>query len=100
MRELLAITNALADQSRVSTLLALRHGRLCVCRIVELLQLAPSTVSKHLSILWQAGLVESRKTGRWVYYTIRAAVVLWNGFLELSGMTHALMRIPSGSRPS
>ena len=70
MRELLAITNALADESRVRALLALRNGRLCVCQIVELLHLAPSTVSKHLSILWQAGLVESRKTGRWVFYMI------------------------------
>ncbi len=67
---MLAITNAHADESRVRELLALRHGQLCVCQIVELPQLAASTVSKHLSILWQAGLVESRKTGRWVYYMI------------------------------
>jgi len=49
MRELLAITNALADESRVRALVALTRGRLCVCQIAELLQLAPSTVSKHLS---------------------------------------------------
>ncbi len=70
MREVLAITNAMADESRVRAVLALAHGPLCVSQIVELLQLAPSTVSKHLSILLQAGLVESRKTGRWVYYAI------------------------------
>src|SRR5512136_842487 len=70
MRELLAITNALADGSRVRALLALTHGQLCVCQIVELLQLAPSTVSKHLSILRQADLVESRKEGRWMFYAL------------------------------
>ena len=64
------ITKALADENRVRTLLALRKGELCVCQITELFGLAPSTVSKHLSILFQAGLVESRKDGRWIYYKL------------------------------
>src|SRR6266404_1275941 len=64
------ITKALADENRVRALLALRHGELCVCQITELFGLAPSTISKHLSILHQAGLVESRKDGRWIYYKL------------------------------
>ncbi|MGE5610845.1 MAG: ArsR/SmtB family transcription factor [Bacillota bacterium] len=70
MREVMAITNALADESRVRALMSLRHGELCVCQIVELLQLAPSTVSKHMSILRDASLVEGRKEGRWMYYIL------------------------------
>jgi ArsR family transcriptional regulator, arsenate/arsenite/antimonite-responsive transcriptional repressor len=70
MREFMNITKALADTHRVRTLLALRRGELCVCQITELFGLAPSTVSKHLSILFQAGLVESRKDGRWIYYKL------------------------------
>ena len=70
MREFMNITKALADETRVRTLLALRNGELCVCQITELLGLAVSTVSKHLSILYQAGLVESRKDGRWIYYRL------------------------------
>ena len=70
MREFMNITKALADENRVRALLALRHGELCVCRITELFGLAVSTVSKHLSILYQAGLVESRKEGRWMYYRL------------------------------
>lgn len=66
------ITKALADETRVRTLLALRQGELCVCQITELFGLAPSTVSKHLSILLHAGLVESRKEGRWIYYQLPA----------------------------
>lgn len=65
---MLAIFKALADENRLRALLALQEGELCVCQIVEFLGLAPSTVSKHMSILKQAGLVESRKSGRWVYY--------------------------------
>ncbi len=64
------ITKALADENRVRMLLALRGGELCVCQITELFGLAPSTVSKHLSILYQAGLAESRKEGRWIYYRL------------------------------
>jgi DNA-binding transcriptional ArsR family regulator len=48
--------------------MALQGGELCICQIIALLELAPSTVSKHMSILKQAGLVKSRKEGRWIYY--------------------------------
>jgi len=67
MKQLVKITKALADQTRVRILMALRGGELCVCQIVELLDLASSTTSKHVSILKNAGLVEDRKVGRWVY---------------------------------
>jgi DNA-binding transcriptional ArsR family regulator len=50
--------------------MALRGRELCVCQIIELLELAPSTVSKHMSILKQARLVDTRKCGRWVLYRL------------------------------
>jgi DNA-binding transcriptional ArsR family regulator len=59
---------ALADENRVRALLALDGRELCVCQIIELLALAPSTVSKHMSVLRQAGLVQGQKRGRWMYY--------------------------------
>ena len=68
MREFLAITKALSDENRVRAVMALEGGELCVCQIIELLGLAPSTVSKHMGILREAGLIESRKEGRWIYY--------------------------------
>lgn len=64
----MAIAKALADPSRVRLLLALEGRELCVCQLTALLELAPSTVSKHLSLLHQAKLVELRRAGRWVYY--------------------------------
>ena len=70
MRELIAITKALADSNRVRVLMFLTKGELCVCQVIELLGLAPSTVSKHMSILYNAGLVEARKEGRWMYYRL------------------------------
>jgi DNA-binding transcriptional ArsR family regulator len=68
MRELMAVIKALADENRVRILFALQGRELCVCQIVELLGLAQSTVSKHLSILHQARLIDSRKEGRWMFY--------------------------------
>jgi len=70
MKTLISITKALADPSRVRALAALKGGELCVCQLIEFLGLAPSTVSRHMSILRSAGLVENRKDQRWIYYRI------------------------------
>jgi len=70
MRDLLAITKALADENRLRTIGLLRGRELCLCQIIEVLGLAPSTVSKHMSILHRARLVESRKQGRWAYFRL------------------------------
>jgi len=70
MWDFMAITKALADENRVRMLLALRGRELCLCQIVELVVLAPSTASKHMSILRQSRLVEGRKSGRWMYYRL------------------------------
>jgi ArsR family transcriptional regulator len=70
MRDFLQITKALADENRLRMLMALQGGEVCVCQITELMGLAMSTVSKHLSVLYQAGLVSARKEGRWMYYSL------------------------------
>jgi ArsR family transcriptional regulator len=70
MREMLAVTKALSSDTRVRALMILRDGELCLCQIIDVLSLAPSTVSKHLTVLSEAGLVEWRKEGRWRYYRL------------------------------
>ena len=70
MFEFLNITKALAEENRLRILLALEGRELCVCQIIDLLRLAPSTVSKHMSVLRQARLVDGRKDGRWMYYRL------------------------------
>ena len=70
MKEVMAITKSLADENRTRVLMFLRRGELCVCQIMEVLGLAPSTVSTHLNVLHRAGLLESRKEGRWIYYRL------------------------------
>ena len=70
MRELLAVMKALADPSRLRIVAALRGREFCLCQIVELVGLATSTVSRHMSILEQARLVDARKDGRWTYFRL------------------------------
>ncbi|MDR3631615.1 MAG: metalloregulator ArsR/SmtB family transcription factor [Desulfocapsaceae bacterium] len=70
MEEVIAIAKALSDENRVRALMVLGEKEVCVCQLIELLQLAPSTVSKHMSILKQAKLVDGRKRGRWMYYRL------------------------------
>ncbi len=60
----------MASGQRIRILLALRSQPLCVTVLTELLGLAAATVSKHLWVLAQAGLVESDKTGRCVCYRL------------------------------
>jgi len=70
MRSLLGITGALSDETRIRILMMLDVGELCVCQITDALNLAPSTISKHLSILEDADLILRRKAGRWVFYKL------------------------------
>jgi DNA-binding transcriptional ArsR family regulator len=73
MNGFLQIAKALSDETRVRALLALERGELCLCQVVDLLGLSPSTVSKHMSVLGQAGLVARRRSGRWIYYRLFGA---------------------------
>jgi len=70
VRDLLTITKALGDESRLRALLAVRGGELCVCQLVQVLGLSPATVSKHMDILERAGLVTRRRQGKWRYYRL------------------------------
>ena len=71
MNEVLSVTKALSDGNRLRTVIALREmTELCVCQVTEMLGLAPATISRHISILQNAGLVESRKNGRWIFYRL------------------------------
>lgn len=64
--------NALADETRLKmiTLLA-RHDSLCVCEIQEAFDLGQPTVSHHLKILRDAGLITVERRGKWAYYALR-----------------------------
>ena len=73
MNQLTDIANALSDPNRVRLIVACLDGERCVCQFVELIDPSNASISKHLSMLKRAGLLESRKAGRWVHYKTPAA---------------------------
>lgn len=92
MREISMLFKAVSDRTRLRILLMLRDRPLCVCEIRQVLQLAISTVSKHLATLRNAGLITDFKDGKWVNYRrqddaveprIRSVLQLVDQWLEL-----------------
>lgn len=64
------LMKAAGDRTRLRIIKMLEPGPLCVCQVVHALRLSQSTVSKHLSILKGAGLVEDERRGKWSYYRL------------------------------
>ena len=70
MRDFTSLGQAIVDPTRVRIIAALRRGELCVCELVDALEISQSTLSGHLQVLRQTGLVVTRKDGRWIYYSL------------------------------
>jgi len=70
MKNVVKSFKAIADESRLRILGMLKGKTLCVCEIAEVLGLAQSTVSRHLKILEESGLVHREKDGLWVAYSL------------------------------
>jgi len=68
MKAFTKVMKALADPSRVKMIKLLQQKTMCVCELQAALKLAQPTVSKHLKILEEAGLVDYKKDGLWVNY--------------------------------
>jgi ArsR family transcriptional regulator len=68
MRDFIKVMKALSDPTRVKIVKMLQHKLMCVCEIQEALRISQSSVSKHLRILEEAGLVDFKKDGLWVNY--------------------------------
>ena len=68
MKVFVKVMKALSDPNRVKIIKALQQKKMCVCELQAALNLAQPTVSKHLKILEEAGLVDYKKDGLWVNY--------------------------------
>ncbi len=69
------LCHALADETRLDILDQLKDGERCVCELTDAMQAAQSRLSFHLKVLKDAGLIQDRPEGRWIYYAINADVV-------------------------
>ena len=78
VEELNHLGQAIADPTRVRILAGLLRSELCVCELVDALEVTQSTLSSHLQVLRESGIVGTRKEGRWIYYSLdkrKAALV-------------------------
>lgn len=75
LKQLTKIIKALSDENRIRITCLLKYKRdLCVCEITEIIGLAQPTISSHLKLLENAGLIESYKNGLWVNYNINSSL--------------------------
>jgi ArsR family transcriptional regulator, arsenate/arsenite/antimonite-responsive transcriptional repressor len=86
LRHLVDTAKGLAHPSRLRMLAMLAGGELCVCQMTSILELAPSTVSQHLSVLSRGGLVGERKEGKLVFYRLREDEVAGELLAPLLGL--------------
>lgn len=70
VRPLTLLFRALGDETRLRIVALLAHGELCVCHLEKALHLSQPNVSRQLGILRSAGVVEARREGTWVYYSL------------------------------
>ncbi|MDU5964332.1 MAG: metalloregulator ArsR/SmtB family transcription factor [Actinomyces sp.] len=63
---------ALTDENRLAIILALQHGEKCGCDLLEELNITQPTLSHHMKILTNSGLVDYYKEGKWMHYSISA----------------------------
>lgn len=70
MSNIVEFMKALSDETRLRIINLLYDGELCVCDIMEVLNITQAKASRHLGVLRRAGLVTDRKSAQWVYYTI------------------------------
>ncbi|HRS89108.1 MAG TPA: metalloregulator ArsR/SmtB family transcription factor [Smithellaceae bacterium] len=71
MNDFINVMKALSDHNRVRIVKVLQSKPLCVCELQELLSIPQPAVSKHMKVLEKAGLVEGKKEGLWVYYSLK-----------------------------
>ncbi len=71
MRDITVLMKAMSEGNRLRIINALMNqGDMCACQIIELLDVSGATVSRHMDVLVRAGLVKSRRDGKWVHYSL------------------------------
>ena len=90
-----AIFKALGDENRWRILETLKEGERCACVLLTRMQISQSTLSHHMKVLCDAGLITSRRDGKWTHYSLRtegiqAAKGLLDGLLTASRQAPSL----------
>ena len=71
MKKIANIFKALSDDTRLRVVKLLQERELCVCELMQVLDMSQPRISRHMSVLKNAGLLEDRREGKWVHYSLR-----------------------------
>ena len=71
-KKITELFKAFSDENRIRVLRMLQSGERCACELLEELEVSQPTLSHHMKILCEAGVVEARKDGKWMHYTLSA----------------------------
>ena len=74
-RDVVLVCKALGDVKRLHIVEYLTQGELCACEILERLQITQPTLSHHMKALCDAGLIRSRREGKWMHYSLNCGVL-------------------------
>ena len=69
-KKIATVFKAFCDENRLQILQLLQDGERCACNLLEEMQITQPTLSHHMKILCDAGVVAARKEGKWMYYSI------------------------------
>ena len=94
-QDMAGVFKALSDENRIRILGQLRSGEKCACKLLEALNISQPTLSHHMKILCDAGLVTGRREGKWTHYSIRC-----EGISRVRGMMKELLpeQIPADDK--
>ena len=82
------IFKAFCDENRIKILQMLKSGEKCACKLLEEMNITQPTLSHHMKILCDSGIVEGRRDGKWMYYSIsETGVAAARQYLD--GLTNA-----------
>ena len=85
------IFKACADETRLRILVLLGQGQLCVCEIVDVLDMPQGKVSRHLAVLRRAGLVDDERKGTWIHYSLSGSQQATTGSRQATPLTRRLL---------
>lgn len=89
-----SIFNLMSDATRLRALMLIQsEGEVCVCELTHALQESQPKISRHLALMRDAGLVEARRDGTWMHYSLCRSLPAWarqiveSSHAQLSGLT-------------
>ena len=87
-QEMVCIFKALGDENRIHILKMLQSGEKCACKLLEELNISQPTLSHHMKILCDMGIVTGRKEGKWTHYSICC-----DGIRHIRGLMKELLSV-------